>query len=214
MKQAIRALATLALLGIAAVSVAAGNEGCRYQLQPGVTEVAVDPNQVVDVCLPSGQHVTEFSSGPLYGWDVAVNKESGRIMVRLSGDLSMDTNFITWSSADSRYEVQLKRARPSKIEPVTAGDGQAPSSAKFIVTQTSAPAFVPTDIWDDGRFTFIALPQAYRGALPAVFVLAEDGSPSIANFRWDEPNTRFVVQNVHQNIKLALGDQSVAVKRN
>lgn len=96
--------------------------------------------------------------------------------------------------------------------PVATSAGQANVGA-YKITTPSAPVFTPVKAWNDGKFTFIALAQPYHGELPVVFALAEDGSRSLVNFKWDEQNSRFVVQRVLDRAILVLGDKSVVVSR-
>lgn len=87
----------------------------------------------------------------------------------------------------------------------------AASAAAYNMTTRPAPTFTPVKAWNDGKFTFIALTGDYRGDLPVVFALADDGSRSPVNFQWDQKNSRFVVQRVLDRAILVLGDKSVVV---
>ncbi|MDC6177147.1 TrbG/VirB9 family P-type conjugative transfer protein [Ralstonia solanacearum] len=68
-------------------------------------------------------------------------------------------------------------------------------------------------VGDDGRFTYIELPKPYHFELPVVFALRDDGSNQLVNFKWDEKNARFVVQELIDKAVLVLGDQKVFFTR-
>lgn len=94
----------------------------------------------------------------------------------------------------------------------TAGAGE-PSEAIYKVSVPSTPAFVPSKVWDDGKFTFIELQKPYRGELPVVFALSDDGSRQLVNYQWDEQNSRLVVQRLFERAVLVNGDKTVILSR-
>lgn len=88
-----------------------------------------------------------------------------------------------------------------------------PSTNTYTIMVPSTPEFVPTKVWDDGKFTFIELQKPYAGELPAVYRLAEDGTRELVNFTWDQQNSRFVIRQLVAHAVLALGNKSVIVNR-
>ncbi|MDQ1817771.1 TrbG/VirB9 family P-type conjugative transfer protein [Massilia sp. CCM 9210] len=87
------------------------------------------------------------------------------------------------------------------------------SNKEYKIMNASAPIFTPVNVWNDGKLTFIELAKPYRGEIPVVFALANDGSRSLVNFQWDEKNSRLVVQRVLDRAILVIGDKSVVVSR-
>ncbi|MFM0742150.1 TrbG/VirB9 family P-type conjugative transfer protein [Paraburkholderia xenovorans] len=87
------------------------------------------------------------------------------------------------------------------------------SGAAYKISVPAVPAFVPSKVYDDGKFTFIQLQKPYRGALPVVFAVAADGSREVVNFRWDDQNSRLVVSGVLERVVLMNGDEVVTINR-
>ncbi|MCU6502221.1 TrbG/VirB9 family P-type conjugative transfer protein [Rugamonas sp. A1-17] len=201
----------IALLSMsAAVGAVAANSECRFQLKPGMNEVSVDYREVVDVCLPSGQMISDIHVGPTNGWEIDANKSTGRIMVRLlgvtaAGAADLNTNIIVWSAIDTRYEIKLSSRSPASAA------FAAQAVPNFTVRLAEPPHFVPTKVWDDNGSTFIELPAAMKEGLPLIFAVAEDGQSQLVNWRWDESKTRFILPSGHKHFKLVLGNQWVMV---
>jgi P-type conjugative transfer protein VirB9 len=68
-------------------------------------------------------------------------------------------------------------------------------------------AIAPTAAYDDGRFTYLKFPN--NREIPAVFLVAQDGTESLVNVHVD--NDLVVVQRVAPRLSLRLGKQIVAV---
>lgn len=83
----------------------------------------------------------------------------------------------------------------------------------YKISVPAAPTFVPSRVYDDGKFTFIQLQKPYRGVLPVVFAVASDGSREVVNFKWDEQNSRLVVMGLIDHAVLVHGDEVVAINR-
>jgi type IV secretory pathway VirB9-like protein len=107
-----------ALVIVAAnVSAIAAPVACSYDLKSSVTDVLLRPSQVVDICLPTGEKIADIAAGSSYGWAVEVNKETGRIMVKISDPAAaQDTNMIVWSDKNTRYELKLARSRSTDVQ--------------------------------------------------------------------------------------------------
>jgi type IV secretion system protein VirB9 len=68
-------------------------------------------------------------------------------------------------------------------------------------------AIAPTSAYDDGRFTYLKFPN--NREIPAVFLVAEDGTESLVNVHVNSDVV--VVQRVAPRLSLRLGKQVVAV---
>jgi type IV secretory pathway VirB9-like protein len=88
-----------------------------------------------------------------------------------------------------------------------------PSEVKYKITVPSAPEFVPTKVYDDGKFTYIDLPKPYLAELPVVLALMDDGTRELVNFKWDVNNSRLVVLKLIDRVVLVSGAKSVVVSR-
>jgi hypothetical protein len=106
--------------------------------------------------------------------------------------------------------VLVTPRRPA--EPAVAG-AHAASSPNYVIAGAEVPAFTPSQVWDDGKLTYVELAKPYKDDLPVLFQLDENGERSLVNYVWDEENSRFVVHRVLNHMVLALGDRRVHVKR-
>jgi type IV secretory pathway VirB9-like protein len=106
----IAAIAVLAAL-IASETTFAATTACSVDLKPGVTAVSVKSNQVIDLCLPAGEKITDLAIGNSDTWLVAANKDTGRMMVKISGSTGpvLETNMIVLTDKALRYEVKLAK---------------------------------------------------------------------------------------------------------
>lgn len=103
-----KAIATFAIFAATTASAIAAPAACNVDLKPGVTTVSVTGKQVIDICLPAGRKIADLASGDPDGWLISVNKDTGRIMVRIaSAGAATETNLIVWSDKSDRYEVKL-----------------------------------------------------------------------------------------------------------
>ncbi|MEM8519482.1 hypothetical protein [Janthinobacterium sp. CAN_S7] len=72
-----------------------------------------------------------------------------------------------------------------------------------------APIFMPTKVWAAGTRTYVELAKAYVGELPMVMSQGEDNSVSAVNFKWDEKNSRFIVEHALNRVALVWGGKGV-----
>lgn len=96
------------------------------------------------------------------------------------------------------------------LNAVAAGEA---SGSSYEIRVPSAPRFVPSKVWDDGRFTYIELQKPYHGEIPIVRAVGDDGSREMVNFQWDEQNSRFVVLRLVDKAELVLGEKKVFINR-
>lgn len=88
-----------------------------------------------------------------------------------------------------------------------------PSTSDYHVIVPPPPQFVPTKVWDDGKFTYIQLSSPYNGDLPVVFAENEPGQFELLNARWDEKSARFVIPRLINRVVMRLGDTHVEIDR-
>lgn len=93
----------------------------------------------------------------------------------------------------------------------TVAHADEPSDAVYKISVQSSPAFVPSKVYDDGKFTYIQLQKPYTGALPVVSAVAADGSREVVNFKWDEQNSRLIVMGLLDRAVLVRGDEVVSI---
>lgn len=106
-----KAIAVMAAL-VASQTAFAAPTTCNVDLKPGVTTLSVKVNQVIDVCLPAGEKIADLAIGNSDTWLVTANKDTRRMMVKISGTSgpAVETNLIIWSDKTNRYEVKLAQA--------------------------------------------------------------------------------------------------------
>ncbi|MBB5546608.1 TrbG/VirB9 family P-type conjugative transfer protein [Paraburkholderia fungorum] len=96
---------------------------------------------------------------------------------------------------------------------VSHADDANSSSSDYHVYVPPPPRFVPTKVWDDGKFTYIQLRAPYNGDLPAVFSETDDGKFALLNAKWDEKSARFVIPNLIDRVIMRVGAKSVEIDR-
>jgi len=88
-----------------------------------------------------------------------------------------------------------------------------PNSTSYKIIVPPLPQFVPTKVWDDGKFTYIQLQAPYHGDLPAVFEVLDDGKLAVVDAKWDEATSSFVVRKIIDRVELRLSDKHVEIDR-
>ena len=88
-----------------------------------------------------------------------------------------------------------------------------PVGAHYQIVVPPPPPFVPTKVWDDGKFTYIQLASPYHGELPAIISEPEPGKFALVQFRWDPKTSQFVVQQLVDRLVLKAGDRYVEINR-
>lgn len=88
-----------------------------------------------------------------------------------------------------------------------------PSNSAYHVIVPPPPQFVPTKVWDDGKFTYIQLRSPYNAELPVVLAENEPGQFELLNARWDEKSARFEIPKLITRVVMKLGEKYVEIDR-
>lgn len=198
----------------------------RIDAQRGfATHIALDPKEHIQVVAP----------GDSEGWQVVAQKGEHDIYLKPqlaahNSNLEIRTDKRSYSFDLVVLPVTAKFGNDEEIYRVTfvylQTDSEATAQAREAMVQQrlAAPAVVrntaysmqvmprsdditPTAAWDDGRFTYIRIPNNRR--IPAIFRVAEDGSESVVDRHMD--GDVIVVHEIAQRFVLRLADEVVGL---
>jgi type IV secretion system protein VirB9 len=202
------AIAALALSLAAAGPLSAAEAPHPGLVDPRIRSIEYDSDQVVLLTGHLGyQMMIEFAPderiqnvaiGDGLNWQVTPNKAANLLFLKPMS-LSKPTDMTVVTNL-RRYSFELRsrsaaREPPSAItyvvefiyppdnSPVavvaTAPPPQPPERKNVAYTYTGSRAALPSEVFDDGRFTYFRWPESL--STPALFVVEPDGSESIAN---------------------------------
>jgi type IV secretion system protein VirB9 len=199
----------------------------RVQAQRGfATHIALDPHEQIQVVAP----------GDRDGWQVVANKGDHDVYLKPQlaahdSNLEIRTDKRSYSfdlvvlplkakfgTGDEMYrvtfvypdEVKAQAHAETDAQIVAQRLGQSPvaRNARYSMQVTPhSDDIAPTAAWDDGRFTYIRIPNNRR--IPAIFRVAEDGTESVVD-RHMEDDT-IVVHEVAKRFVLRLGNEVVGI---
>jgi type IV secretion system protein VirB9 len=222
------ALALLALCLVSPGPAAAAETPRAGVVDPRIRTIAYDSDQVVLLTGYLGyQMMIEFepderienvSIGDSTGWQVTPNHKANLLFLKPMG-VSAPTN-MTVVTDRRRYSFDL-RARKAPREPTaamayivrflyvddtpvhvvaTAPPEPPPERRNTNYSYTGSRASLPSQVFDDGRFTYFQ--WAENVSVPALFLVAKDGSESIVNYHIhdgyqvvEQTAPRFVLRN-------------------
>ncbi len=184
-----------------AVQIFAYSPGALYQIYAA-------PGQITDIALEPGEQLT--GSGPLAAGDtvrwIVADTESGNgdtrrvhIMVKPTR-AAIETNLVV--NTDRRtYLIELRsrekpympsaawfypedRSTRSKAAPSTPVIPEVDHRRYRYVIEGDHPPWRPVNAYDDGRKVYIEFsPGIGQGEMPPLFVIGQDGSPELVNYR-------------------------------
>ncbi|MFM0433734.1 TrbG/VirB9 family P-type conjugative transfer protein [Paraburkholderia aspalathi] len=199
----------------------------RIQAQRGfATHIALDPHEQIQVVAP----------GDRDGWQVVANRGDHDVYLKPQlaahdSNLEIRTDKRSYSfdlvvlplkakfgNGDEMYRITFVYPQEAKAQ------ARAETNAELVAQRLGQPAVVrntrysmqvmphsddiaPTATWDDGRFTYIRIPNNRR--VPAIFRVADDGTESVVD-RHMEDDT-IVVHEVAKRFVLRLGDEVVGI---
>jgi type IV secretion system protein VirB9 len=199
----------------------------RVQAQRGfATHIALDPHEQIQVVAP----------GDRDGWQVVANKGDHDVYLKpqlaahdsnleirtdkrsYSFDLMVLPVKAKFGNGDEMYrvtfvfpnEVKAKAHAETAAEIVAQRLGQSPvvrNTRYSMQVMPHSDDIAPTAAWDDGRFTYIRIPNNRR--IPAIFRVAEDGTESVVD-RHMEDDT-IVIHEVAKRFVLRLGNEVVGI---
>jgi type IV secretion system protein VirB9 len=199
----------------------------RIQAQRGfATHIALDSQEQIQVVAP----------GDRDGWQVVANRGDHDVYLKPQlaahdSNLEIRTDKRSYSfdlfvlplkakfgNGDEMYRVTFVYPDEAKAQ------AHAETDAELVAQRLGQPPMVrnarysmqvmphsddiaPTAAWDDGRFTYIRIPNNRR--IPAIFRVADDGTESVVD-RHMEADT-IVVHEVAKRFVLRLGDEVVGI---
>ncbi|WP_255631194.1 TrbG/VirB9 family P-type conjugative transfer protein [Caballeronia sp. dw_19] len=199
----------------------------RIQAQRGfATHIALDPHEQIQVVAP----------GDRDGWQVVANRGDHDVYLKpqfaahdsnleirtdkrcYSFDLVVLPLKAKFGNGDEMYrvtfvypdEVKAQAHAETDAEIVAQRLGQPPvvrNTRYSMQVMSHSDDIAPTAAWDDGRFTYIRIPNNRR--IPAIFRVADDGTESVVD-RHMEDDT-IVVHEVAKRFVLRLGDEVVGI---
>jgi type IV secretion system protein VirB9 len=198
-------------------------------LDPRIRTIAYDPEQVVlltgyldyqmMVEFAPDEHIENVSIGDALSWQVTPNHKANLLFLKPM-KVSTPTN-MTVVTNRRRYAFELRSHRVSSdpgvaiayvvrfLYPpddtpihvvVTPAPPAPPQRLNTAYTYTGSRASLPSEVFDDGQFTYFQWPQ--NTSVPALFLVEPDGSESIANYTMrdgyqviEQLSPRFVLRN-------------------
>ena len=199
----------------------------RIQAQRGfATHIALDPHEQIQIVAP----------GDRDGWQVVANRGDHDVYLKPQlaahdSNLEIRTDKRSYSldlvvlplkekfgNGDEMYRVTFVYPDEAKAQAHAETDaelvaqrlGQPPvvrNTGYSMQVMPHSDDIAPTAAWDDGRFTYIRIPNNRR--IPAIFRVADDGTESVVD-RHMEDDT-IVVHEVATRFALRLGEEVVGI---
>lgn len=203
------------------------DEVVRVEAQRGfATHIALDPHEQIQVVAP----------GDRDGWQIVANKGDHDVYLKPQlaahdSNLEIRTDRRSYSFDLVVLPLQSKFGNDRVMYRVTfvypdelAKQAHANSDAGLVEKRLAQPPVVrnarysmeamrdsddiaPTAAWDDGRFTYLRIPNNRR--MPAIFRVADDGTESVVD-RHVEGDT-IVVHEIAKRFVLRLGKEVVGI---
>ncbi len=191
----------------AATALSAAQSPLPGALDPRIRTVFYDPNQVVLLKGDLGYQMTlEFSEdekienvaiGDSLGWQVTPNKKATLLFLKPMARGAVTNMTVITDRRRYSFQLSARRASPSREmayvvrflyppEPPPPPPPPAPPPPGPPVMKNRAYSYtgsresLPALVFDDGRFTYFRWPE--NTATPALFLVAADGSESLANY--------------------------------
>jgi hypothetical protein len=154
---------------------------------------AAPPAQLDNGAMPAGQ-VVEIGNGVVPGTTTCT----------LPGAITETGAGVAYCEAKTRTWQLASVSQPGAADP---------GNSDYQVILSPPPTFVPTKVWDDGKFTYIQLRAPYNGDLPVVLAENEPGNFELLNAKWDQKSARFVIPGLITRAVMKLGDKYVEIDR-
>lgn len=201
-----------------------------YTYAPGaIYELYANPNFISAILLEPGESLNDVAAGDTSRWMVQeTNAESevdGRTVVLVKPQATgLRTNIVlvtdrrtytieAIAQAGSTYSTQIAWCYPENA----AGGASAPSidalnfAYRIRTMRGRRPVWLPTRVFDDGRRTWIEMPEAVAaGDLPPLFVITGEGA-ELVNYRVQ--GRRYMVDRVFDAAELRLGTRAPTIVR-
>lgn len=196
------------VLAEAATSAAAMQSPRPGATDSRIRSVFYDPSQVVllngdlgyqmMIEFGEGERVENVSIGDALGWQVTPNKKATLLFLKPVSAVAATNMTVVTDRRRYAFELHVRAARrrrsadmafvvrfayPPEPAPLSAPTPEAPAPPVMrntAYTYTGSRAALPSLVFDDGQFTYFRWPE--NTATPALFLVAPDGSESLANY--------------------------------
>lgn len=201
-----------------------------YTYAPGaIYELYANPSFISTVLLEPGETLTDVAAGDTSRWMVtettAESEVDGRTLVLVKPQATgLRTNIVlvtdrrtytieAIAQVGSAYSAQIAWCYPEN----DAASGIAPSvedlnfAYRIRTTRGRRPSWLPTRVFDDGRRTWIEMPESVAATdLPPLFVITPEGA-ELVNYRVQ--GQRYMVDRVFDAAELRLGTRDPIIVR-
>ena len=198
-----------------------------YTYAPGaIYELYANPNYISAILLEPGESLSDVAAGDTVRWMVTeTNAEAqidGRTVVLVKPQASnLRTNIVlvtdrrtytieAIAQSGQGYSAQVAWCYPREVE-ASAEIADLNFAYRIRNIRGSRPAWAPTRAFDDGRRTWIEMPEASAATeLPPLFVITGEGA-ELVNYRFVDG--RYMVDRLFDVAELRLGTRSPTIVR-
>lgn len=198
-----------------------------YTYAPGaIYELYANPNYISAILLEPGESLSDVAAGDTSRWMVTeTNAEAqidGRTVVLVKPQASnLRTNIVlvtdrrtytieAIAQSGQAYSAQVAWCYPREVE-TSAEIGSLNFAYRIRTVRGSRPAWAPTRAFDDGRRTWIDMPEATAATdLPPLFVITGEGA-ELVNYRFVDG--RYMIDRLFDAAELRLGTRSPVIVR-
>lgn len=199
-----------------------------YTYAPGaIYELYTSPSFISAILLEPGETLGDVAAGDTSRWMVQeTNAEAeidGRTIVLVKPQTSgLRTNIVlvtdrrtytieAIAQAGSAYSAQIAWCYPAEEEARMASVDQLNFGYRVRATRGGRPNWMPTRVFDDGRRTWIEMPETVASSdLPPLFVITGEGA-ELVNYRVQ--GQRYMVDRIFDAAELRLGTRSSTIVR-
>ena len=204
--------------------------------QDGVVRVIAQRGFATHIALDPAEHILVVAPGDRDGWQVVANRGDHDVYLKPQlaahdTNLEIRTDRRSYSFDLVVLPLRARFANGKEMYRVTfvyadtqAARTRAADDAALVRARLDQPPVVrniaysmqvmphsediaPTSAWDDGRFTYIRIPNNRR--IPAIFCVADNNSESVVDRHME--NDVIVVHEVARRFVLRLGDEVVGL---
>jgi type IV secretion system protein VirB9 len=199
-----------------------------YTYAPGaIYELYTSPSFISAILLEPGESLGDVAAGDTSRWMVqetsAETGIDGRTIVLVKPQTTgLRTNIVlvtdrrtytieAIAQAGSAYSAQIAWCYPAEEEARMASVDQLHFGYRVRSTRGGRPNWMPTRVFDDGRRTWIEMPEAVASSdLPPLFVITGEGA-ELVNYRVQ--GRRYMVDRIFDVAELRLGTRSPTIVR-
>jgi type IV secretion system protein VirB9 len=116
---------------------------------------------------------------------------------------------------DELAQLEASTTQDASLAQATTASNITVEALNFgysIVVKSGHPPWTPSQVFDDGKKTFIRFPQSVAtGEMPVLFVVSSTNESQLVNYR--AKNSFFIVDRMFQEAELRLGQKDQEIVR-